>query len=114
MTQKTDHDAEEKLGDGDGVSGGRIDYRDAQLGCRIERDVVDADAGATDDLEPCRRFENVGGDARRAPADKSVVGGNSRDQLGGGSVGTSSTSKSGSPARRATPSGSISSVTRIL
>ena len=57
MAKQSDYDTEKKLGDCDSISSGRIDDRDSQLGCSVERDVVNADAGATHDHEARRRVE---------------------------------------------------------
>mmetsp|Transcript_11999 Transcript_11999/g.31770 ORF Transcript_11999/g.31770 Transcript_11999/m.31770 type:complete len:344 (+) Transcript_11999:1289-2320(+) len=62
------------LGGGDAVAGGRVDDDDAALAGGVEVDVVDADAGAADDLEVGGGLEDLAGDGRRGADDDGVVG----------------------------------------
>ena len=73
MAHERDERSEKQLGDGDCISGRRVDDGDAERGGRGDVDVVGADAGATDDLEATRAAKQFGGDLRRAAADDGVV-----------------------------------------
>src|SRR5581483_11861802 len=72
--------ARERDEQSDGVLGGRDDRRlrrvrdeDAAQRRRVHVDVVDADSRATDDLQPDRALEHVGGELRRRADDDGVV-----------------------------------------
>ena len=67
------------LGGRQHVGGGGVDHQDAQLGGRLDVDVVDADAGAADHLEPAAGGEQLAGDLGRAAHHQGVEAG---DQLG--------------------------------
>ena len=73
LPQQPDHRAEEQLGDGDRVTGRRVDDRHAEFGGDIEGDVVDTDARPSDDAQLLRGTQQLGGDAGRAAADDGVV-----------------------------------------
>ena len=95
VSNQPDDRAEEELRDGDRIAGRRIDDGDAERRGCIDGDVVDADARVA--LRPTK--------ASYSPMRSS--------SSAGGSVGTSSTMNEGSAVSKATPSGSISSVTRM-
>ena len=59
--RKRAHHRDGVLGCGHGVSVGRVHDHDAALGRRIHIDVVDSGAGAADDLEPGRPFQQLRG-----------------------------------------------------
>jgi hypothetical protein len=48
VTQESDESTKKQLSNGHRVSCGRVDDRDPQLGCDIERYVVDADTSTPD------------------------------------------------------------------
>jgi hypothetical protein len=81
MAQEADQGAEEQLRHRDGISRWRVDDGDAQISRGVDGDVVDADAGAPHDAEPCRAREQLGGDPRRAPPHERVVVPDARQQL---------------------------------
>lgn len=81
MSQQAQHYAEEQLRYCDCVSGGRIDDRDAQLGCGVEGNVVHADARPSDNLETRCRPKKFGGDFGCTASDKRIVGRNARHEL---------------------------------
>lgn len=63
------------LGGGDRVGRGRVDDEAARRRRGLEVDVVDADAGAADNLQAAaRRGKDVGGDLRRRADDEGVGG----------------------------------------
>ena len=81
MPQQSNYDTEEKLGDCNGISGGRVDDRDAKLGRGVERDVVDADAGAANNFETRCRSQHLFRNFGRASSNERIVCRESRQQL---------------------------------
>ena len=65
----------------DGVAAGRVHDHDAPLRGGLDVDVVDADAGAPDDLQPGRRRQGLRGHLGLAPDDQRVEFADPRDQL---------------------------------
>ena len=65
----------------DRVAAGRVHHHDAALRGRLDIDVVDADAGAADDLQPRRRGQRLGRHLRRAADDQRVEVADAGDQL---------------------------------
>ncbi len=72
---------ERVFGGRDRVAGRCVDDRDAGTGRRLEVDVVDADAGPTDDDQPAARGDQPGIDLDLAADDQRVVLGQDRRQL---------------------------------
>ena len=66
------HQRERLLGGRDGVPAGSVHDDDARAGRRFKVDIVDADAGASDRLEPFVAFERFGGDFDAAATDRAV------------------------------------------
>ena len=73
LSQQTDHRAEEQFGNRDRVAGWRIDDGDAQRRGHVERDVVDADTGASDHLEFRAGLQQFGRDACGAATHDGIV-----------------------------------------
>ena len=70
-----EHQRDGELGGGDDVGGRRVDDHDAGLGRGLDVDVVEADTGAGDDLEPPGRGQRLGVDlGRGAHQDRVDVG----------------------------------------
>ena len=67
------HESEGVLGGGNGVSGGRVHHNHAVGIGGITIDVVDADAGAANSLEPGGGGEDLGGDLGLGANDESIV-----------------------------------------
>jgi hypothetical protein len=61
------------LGDRDRVPRRGVDDHDATLGRGVHVDVVDADAGAADDLQPRARLDDVRRDLRLTAHDEAFV-----------------------------------------
>src|SRR3990172_9136715 len=80
---EAEHEGDRVLGGGDGVRLRRVDAGHAATGRRVDVDVVDADAGAADDLEVAPGVEDGGGDARLAAHDEALIAGNGAQQLAG-------------------------------
>lgn len=84
------HSGEESdavLGGGDGVGGGGVDDEAAVLGGGGEVDVVDADAGAADDLKAAGGgLEDLAADLGAAPDDEGVAEGDLCAELLGAEV----------------------------
>src|SRR5579872_4367805 len=55
VAQQAQNAAKEQLGDSDGIPRRRIDDRDAHLGRRIDRDIVDTRSSPPHDREPRSR-----------------------------------------------------------
>ena len=70
------------LGSGDDIAAGRIDDEDSFSRRRRHVDVVDSDAGATDDAQLAAGFEDRRRDIRLAPHDQRVEIWDELDQLG--------------------------------
>jgi len=62
------------LGGGDRVAEGRVHHDDAPRGCRLDVDVVDADARSPDDLELLGRGDDLRGGLGRGSHGETVVG----------------------------------------
>ena len=73
VTNEREQRSEEQLGDGDRVPRRRVDDGDAERGRLGDVDVVDADAGAPDDLQAARLAEKLARQSRRASPDDGVV-----------------------------------------
>jgi hypothetical protein len=58
LAGEREHHRDGVLGGGDGVAEGRVHHHDAARGGGGDVDVVDADAGAADDLEPRRGVQH--------------------------------------------------------
>ena len=71
------------LGGGGGVAGGSVDDDDALFGGGIDGDVVDADAGAADDLAPPVLGDDVGLDLGLAAHEERVVVADDGLEVGG-------------------------------
>ena len=69
------------LGSSDRVAGRRVDDRDPGRGRRLEVDVVDADAGPANDLQPGAGGDHVAIDRDLAPDHQGVVAGNDGAQV---------------------------------
>ena len=67
-----DHEGESVFGGGDGISAWGIHDDDATFGGGIDIDIIDADAGATDDFEMGRGIDDLGGGFGFATDDEAV------------------------------------------
>jgi hypothetical protein len=76
-----EHQRHGELGGRDDVGGRRVDDHDPGLGGGLDVDVVEADAGAGDDLEPPARSEGLGVHLRRRPHEDRVDVRDRRQQL---------------------------------
>ena len=77
-----EHQRDRELGGGDDVGGRRVDDHDAGLGGGLDVDVVEADAGAGDDLQLRGRREGLGVDLGGGADEDRVDVGDGRQQLG--------------------------------
>jgi hypothetical protein len=81
VAQKGDQRSEKQLDDCDGISSWRINDCDPESGGDIEINVVNADSGATNDLEACGLLEKLTGNPRRAAPDDCIVVSNALEEL---------------------------------
>ena len=81
VASRGEHQRDGELGRGDDVGGRRVDDHHAGLGGGLHVDVVEADTGPRDDLQPLRRRERLGVDLRRGPHQDRVDVGDRREQL---------------------------------
>ena len=79
--RQREHERKSVFRRGDRIAAGRIHHHDAALRGRLDIDVVDADAGATDHLQLLRRGERLGGHLRRTANDERVQIADAGDQL---------------------------------
>ena len=73
FTRQRQHQGDRVFGGGDRIAERRVHHDDALGRRRRDFDIVDADAGAADHLEPCRFFENLGGRLGRRANGEAVV-----------------------------------------
>ena len=78
-----EHQGDGVLGGGDGVAVGRVHDHDAVRGGRLDVDIVDADAGAADDLQLLGLGQNLGGDLGGRADGQALVVADDGAQLGG-------------------------------
>ena len=76
-----EHQGDRMLGRGDGVAERRVHHHNAMRRRRLQVDIVDADAGAADDLELLCRFEYFGGDLSRRTDGEPVILANDLEQF---------------------------------
>ena len=74
--------ADGQFGGGDDVGGGRVDHHDAGLGGGLDVDVVEADAGAGDDLEVLGGGDGLGVQLGGGADEDRIDVGDRREQLG--------------------------------
>ncbi len=67
------HQGQRVLGGGHGVADGRVDHGDTGAGSRVQVDVIHADAGPADYLEPAPRLNNLSGDLGFAANHQGIV-----------------------------------------
>lgn len=82
-----EHERHGLLGSGHDVGERRVAHDDAALGGSLAVDVVDAHAGAADDLELGPGLDDLAGDRRGRAHDERIVLGNHLDELFGRGVG---------------------------
>ena len=87
VARNSEHQRHRLLGSRYDVGQRRIAYDDATLGGRLAVDVVDADAGAPDDLELLARLDDLARHRGGRTDDQGIVIGNHIEQLLGSSVG---------------------------
>ena len=68
-----EHQRNGVLGGGDRIAERRVHHQHALRGRRGDIDIVDADAGPADDLQPCRRIEDFAGHAGGRPDGQPVI-----------------------------------------
>ena len=77
-----EHQGDGVLGRGDGVAERRVHDHDAVRGRRLDVDIVDADAGAADDLELLGLGQHLGRDLGRRADGQALVVADDGAQLG--------------------------------
>ena len=83
LAGQREHQRDGMLGGGDGVAERRVHHHDAVRRRRLDVDIVDADAGATDDFQVLRLRQHLGRDLGRRADREAVVVADDGAQLGG-------------------------------
>ena len=81
MTRERQHHRQRVLSGSDRVSFRGVDHQNPPLGRGRHIDVVDADPGATNDLQATGRSDDLGGDLRAGADHQAVVVADDSDQL---------------------------------
>jgi hypothetical protein len=81
MAKERNDRAEEELDDGDRIAGRGVDHRDAERGCRVQCDVVDAYSGPANHLELRRVLQELFRDPRCAAPDDGIVVANAAKEV---------------------------------
>ena len=87
VARNGEHERHRLFGGRNDVGKRRIAYDNAALGGSLAVDVVDSDAGTTDDLELLARFDDLAGHRRGGSDDQGIIIGNHIEQLLGSGVG---------------------------
>ena len=87
LAGEREHQRDGMFGGGDRIAERRVHHHHALGGCRGDIDIVDADAGAADDLQIGRMVEDLFGDLGRAADGEAVILADDRLQLVGGLAG---------------------------
>ena len=81
LARQRHHHGDRVLGRRDGVAERRVHHNDAALGGRRHVDIVDANAGASDDLEVFSGGDHLRRRFGRGTHRKTIIGGNAGDQV---------------------------------